>query len=187
MGPPRAPTACRPRLRGATAWAGSGHKGLSGTRVCFLSGRSALADWGSLRHPGPPLRAAAQPSPHVHATSPGAGCAAQGGLTAKSHSQLSPGACPRPGGLVPANPQPGPQPPHQQLLVLNLRGSSSAVSSSQESPGPSSQWSEASGSSTDEVCGPRNSVWFWLMCGATSQPSPFHPKSLRGPPAPFTT
>ena len=134
--------------------------------------------------PGPPTpRAAAQPSPHVHAASPGTGRAAQRGLTAQSRLSVEPRGLPMPWESRPRRPPP----PPPTALVLSLRSSGSDVSSSQESLGPSSRWSEASGSSTDEVCGPRNSVWFWLMCAATSQPSRVHPESLGGPrpPSPF--
>lgn len=137
MGPPRTPTACRPRLRGATAWAGSGPKGLAGARVCFLSGRSALADGESLRHPGPLHRAVAQPSPHVHATSPGAGRAAQGGLTAKSRLSAEPRGLPTPWGSCPRQPPawppaprptaPGVEPQGLQLSCVLLSGISWAL------------------------------------------------------------
>lgn len=104
---------------------------------------------------------------------------------AQSRLSAAPRGLPTGHSLVPSDPQRTPHPP--TAPGIEPRGLGSDASPSQETLGPSSQWSEASGSSTDEVCGPMNSVWLWLMCRVTSRPSPIHPESLGGPLAPLTT
>lgn len=171
MGLPCAPAACRPRSHGP-------QPGLRAFQE--LGSASCLGDQPWLM--GPPHPALLPSRPRKPMPSPGAGRTAHGGLVAQSRLSAAPRGLLTGHSLVPGDPQCTPHPP--TASGIEPRGLGSDASSSQETLGPSSRWSEASGSSTDEVCGPTNSVVVAHVQGKLpTQPHP--PRVTRGTPGPL--